>query len=112
MTLLDRFFVHTVMVETNLGTGPYGDTFAAPTAVRCFVDDAQDVVVTGTTVAVNDQTKIYAPPTAAPSTPPVAGQFAVNSRVTVNGQVTLVHNVKRRSSGALHLPDHVEVSVR
>jgi hypothetical protein len=105
MSKLDRFYVHTASVETFTGAGPRGDTFATAVNVACFVDDAQDVVVTGATLAVNDQTKIYAPLS-------TVATFAVNSRVTVNGVTALVRNVKRRSSGALNLPDHVEVSIR
>lgn len=101
-----------VSVETCSGSGPYGDTFLTATNVACFVDDAQDVSVGGTSVIVTDTTKLYADLKYAPSVTPTAGQFAVNSRVTVNGQSTRVVNVKRRASGTLGLPDHVEVTVR
>lgn len=110
--VLNTFFVNSVSVETSAGSGPYGDTFLNPVTVPCFVDDEQDVTVSGTTVAVADTTKVYADLAYAPASPPTAGQFAVNSKVTVNGQVCRVINVKRRDGGTLGLPDHVEVTVK
>lgn len=112
MTDLAVFYIHTVTVETSAGVGPYGDTWLPPVSVACFVDDEQDVTVSGTTVAVSDSTKVYADLAYAPDTPPIAGQFAPNSKVTVNGQVCRVVNVKRRSGDALGLPSHVEVTVK
>lgn len=107
------WWVHTVTVETCAGRTAAGMTYLPAKAVKCYIEDAQDVTVGGTTLAVIDKTVLYAAIDAAPSSPPVAGQFAVNSRVTVDGQVTQVVNVKRRSGSALGVDlDHVEVTVQ
>lgn len=112
MSEIDDFYVHTATVETYQGNGTYGDTWLPQVAVPCFADDGQDVTVNGTTVAVTDQTKLYADLAYAPDTVPTAGQFAANSKVTVNGQVARVVSVKRHSSADLGLPDHVEVTIK
>lgn len=110
--VLNRFYIHTATVQTCAGSGPYGDTFLPPVQVPCFADDAQDVQVQGTTVAVTDSTVVYADLAWAPSNPPTAGQFAPNSKVSVNGQDARVISVKRRSGDALGLPSHVQVSIK
>ncbi len=102
---LNEFYVHTASVQTYTGTGPRGDTFASAVAVACFVDDEQDVTLQGTTIAVSDLTKVYAPLSA-------ASLFTPASKVTVNGQQARVTAMKRHSSGALGLPDHVEVTIK
>lgn len=94
----------TITVEPLLGSSPYGATFGPPVELDAFVDDAQDVIVQGTTVAITDQTKIYTRLSA-------VGVLTTDSRVTVDGEVVRVESVKRRSSGGL-LPDHLEVTVR
>jgi hypothetical protein len=102
MSMISMFFVHTASVETLAGSGAYGDVYAAPVTVPCFADDGNHLVRATTGEEVVSSTAIYAP---------IANQsaFTVNTRVTVNGRVATVISVNARTSGALGLPDHVEV---
>lgn len=100
-----EMYVHTAAVQTYLGTGPNGDTFATTVNVPCFADDQQNVTVNGTSVAVTDATNLYADPSWLATLTP-------NSKVVVNGQSARVISVKRHLSGSLLLPDHLEVTIR
>lgn len=96
------FFVNTVSVETLTGEGAYGEVFAAPATVACFVDDSAHLIRNRQGEEVVSNTTIYADPTD-------AEKFPVDSRVTVNGRASRVITVNRLDSGPLGLPDHVEV---
>lgn len=102
MSAASLFFVNSVSVETLTGEGAYGDVFAAPVAVACFVDDAAHLIRNQQGEQVVSNTTIFADTV-------VAATFAVKSRVTVNGRVAQVITVNPYDSGALGLPDHVEV---
>jgi hypothetical protein len=99
------FYVHTAIVEKYLGTGAYGDSFAAPATISGFLDDDRKLVVSSTGEQVVSESTFY-------TYPANAALFTVDSRVTVNGRETRVIGVKRRDSGPLNLPDHVEVVLR
>lgn len=95
------FFVNTVDLETFQGTGAYGDSYAEPVSVTCFVDDGVHMVRNKTGEEVVSATTIYAPPG-------WEGSLVVDSRVTVNGRTAYVIAVNAHDSGPLGLPDHVE----
>lgn len=107
------WWVRSVTVETSAGRSASGETFLTAKAVACYYEDAQDVTVGSSILAVSDGTVIFAPISQAPDSPPIAGQFAVNSKVTVDGQVTRVVSVKRQVGSGLGVDlDHVEVLVK
>lgn len=101
MSALTALFVHTASVETFTGTGAYGATYAAPVTVKGFLDDGVVLVRTGTTDELTQKSIFFAALTDAPTLLP-------KSRITVNGRVALVSEVRRRDGGMLGLPDHVE----
>lgn len=103
MDIPDELLVHTVSVETYDGTNSYGDTFAPPTNVPCFVDDQRKLVLSpdgaqvvseATVLAKLDKTSTFTP----------------KSRVTLpDGRSSIVINAKRRDDGDMGAPQHVEV---
>lgn len=100
-----RFFVHTVTVETWLGTNGYGaDTFASPVTVPCFVEGKRRLVRNSTGAEVISETTLYTNPTS-------GALFAPDSRVTVNSVTTRVIVTATLTSGSLGLPDHVVVNL-
>lgn len=99
---IGMFFVHTATVETFEGSGAYGDVYAAPIEVPCFIDDSVQLVRGKTAEEVVSSTTVYADPS-------YASAFAADSRVTVNGRAAFVINANSLTSGPLGLPDHVEV---
>lgn len=104
MTGIAAFFVHTATVETFMGTGAYGDTYAAPVTVAGFLDDGVVLVRTGTSEQLVQKSIFYAALTD-------AAKLVPQSRVTVNGRASFVSEARRRDGGSLGLPDHVEVDL-
>lgn len=107
--MISRWFVHTVTVETFLGSSAYGDVFAAPVVLAppngCWVDNARKVVRNKDGVEVVSET------TLATSTTNVS-LFAPDSRVTINGVISRVIKANDGDSGTLQLPtDHLEVNL-
>jgi hypothetical protein len=98
------FYVHTAVVETSNGFGAYGDTFDAPYTLPCFVDDGSRLVLNSAGEQVVSTARLF-------TYPAHEGRFVPNSRVTVNGRVSRVVATHRRDSGALRLPDHIEVEL-
>ena len=96
------FFVNPVSVETLTGEGAYGQAFAAPVTVACFVDDSAHLIRNRQGEEVVSNTIIFADVLDAP-------KFPVDSRVTVNGRAARVITTNTLASGPLGLPDHVEV---
>ena len=104
MGALSVLFVHTASVETWLGAGAYGDTYAAPVSVAGLLDDGVVLVRTGTSEQLEQKSIFYAALSD-------AAKFVPDSRVTVNGRAAWVSAVRRRDGGSLGLPDHVEVDL-
>jgi hypothetical protein len=102
---LSTFMVHTVAVETLSGGGPMGDTYSDPTPVPCFVDEKRRYVrdstgnetVSETTLWVEDKTFYDA--------------FTPGSVVTHRDKISTVIGRSMLDSGALELPDHLEISL-
>lgn len=102
MSALDRCWVHTASVETFLGAGPTGDTYAAAVAVKGFLDDGVVLVQSAAGEQLVQKTIFFAALSD-------ADKFIPESRVTVNGLAAQVSTVRRRDGGSLGLPDHIEV---
>lgn len=94
---------HTVTVEAWQGEGPDGPRFAAPTTVRCFLDEEVRLVRAPDGTQVASSGTAYAPlETVAPAV----------SRVTLaDGRVTSVIAALRRDGGALPVPSHLEIQL-
>lgn len=102
---LADWYVHTAQVEMFLGTNGYGeDIFAAPVVVVCFLDEARKLVRDKTGAQVVSENTLATYPVSAPL-------FTPDSRVTVNGAESRVIKTKTGDSGALDLPDHIEVAL-
>lgn len=102
--VIEAFFVHTAEVQTFKGTGPRGDLYGDAVHVACFLDDGAVL----TPVAGGEQMASKTVLFAALSD---ADKFVPQSRVTCNGRAAQVVTVRRRDSGPLGLPDHVEVDL-
>ncbi len=99
------FFVHTATVEPFLNTSGYGiDLFGPAVTVACFADDTRHQIRSTSGELVISETTLYASVADAPT-------FAINSRVTVNGNVSRVMKVNTNDSGPLGLPDHCAVNL-
>lgn len=103
---LDVFWVHTVQVSTYRGTsGRAGDTWDTAVPVQCWVEDAIKLVRDTNGVEVVSSATIAGPLT-------VADLFKANSKVQLpSGREARVLTVSRGDSGALGLPDHIEVAL-
>lgn len=86
-----RLFTQTATVETYLGTGINGPTYAPAATVQCFINDCNKLVRSSTGEQVVASTIVYAPLA-------TVGAFAPRSRVTVNGRITQVIAAYRRDS--------------
>lgn len=106
---LAQFYVHTLTVETYEGEGSMGPQYAAPAVVPGFLDTTSELARTSTAdEASSARSMFYCDPT-------YAALFTVQSRVTSldlggDGAATVV-KVNALTSGALGLPDHVEVGL-
>jgi len=94
-------FQHSATVETFTGSGPNGDTYAAPVAKRGFLDDGVQLVATERGSQLVQASKWYTSLTD-------ADLYTPGTRIAVNGRTVVVDKVRRRSGGGLNLPDHLE----
>lgn len=110
MSDLDDFMVHTVTVRTLLGSGGMGQTWAPPAVLAppagVFVDDKRRLVRGPDAAEVVSETTVYDADVAR------AGLWAPGSRADLpSGRTATVIIAAVRTSGALELPDHVEVAL-
>ena len=110
MTALAGFWVHTVTVETYTGEGSLGPVYANPVTVTGFLDTVSDLARTGTVEEATSASSMFY------TDPSNAALFTVQTRVTSSalggdGKATVV-KVNSLTSGALGLPDHVEVALQ
>jgi hypothetical protein len=93
--VVDDMMVHTVTVETLNESGAYGDTFAAPRELRCYVRDRVQQVRSSTGEQVVSLTEL---------TVPIGDvdAYTPGSRVTVHGdRQALVVSRGRHDAGPL-----------
>ncbi|HJQ00083.1 MAG TPA: hypothetical protein VJ851_00655 [Jatrophihabitans sp.] len=103
---LDCFWVHEVQVSPYLGTsGRAGDLWDTAVPVMCWVEDAVKLVRDSNGAEVVSTATLAADlADAAP--------FTVNAKVLLpSGREARVLTVGRGDSGALGLPDHIEVAL-
>ena len=111
MSGIGRLFTQTVSVETLTGQGAYGDVFADPRTVQCFVQDRTKWTRDAQGEEVVSTSTIYAPIGASPDTPPTAGQFTPGSRVTLAGRTAYVISVARQDSAGPARIHHTAVEL-
>ena len=111
MTGIARLFTQSAAVETKTGVNALGDVYASPVAVPCFVQDGVKMIRTSSSEEVVSQVTLYAALDTSPTVPPVAGQFAAGSRVTVNGRVSYVIAAVRQDSAGPARIHHTAVSL-
>lgn len=97
----------TVTVEALVGSGGYGDTYAAPVQVSpCVVEDVRRMVRVQTADAAGREqlssTTVWAPP---------ATVCPAGSKVTVNGRTARVLAMSKLSAHGHDLPEHLEISL-
>lgn len=103
MSGIEDFYVHTVTVETHLGTGANGDVYAAPTVVTCYVDGSTQLIRNTNGEQVVSNTHVYCP---------IAdgAKFTPDSRVTLqSGRTAQVITTNQLDAPGLGLPEHTAV---
>jgi hypothetical protein len=104
-TDLEEFYVHTVTVEMYLGQNGYGeDQFAAPVDIIGWMDGTRRLVRDKDGQQIVSESLFCTYPVNAPL-------FVADSRVTYGGVAARVIRTNSLDSGALDLPDHVEVTL-
>jgi hypothetical protein len=102
---IEDFYVHTVTVETWLGTGAAGDVYQIPATVPGFLE--------GKNVLVRDATgqQVVASSTFYCSTADGA-KFTPDSKVTTGGRVSHVIGQNVNDAPGLDLPDHAAIYLK
>lgn len=96
---------HKVTVEAKQGEGPYGETYAAPVTVKCFLEQKTRLVRSAEGDEVVSSSTVYCQLDALTKPPP-------KSRVTLpDGTVTKVILAHRNDGGGLPTPDHFEIQL-
>jgi hypothetical protein len=91
---IEDFFVHTVVVETWLGTGAMGDVFQAPATVQGFLEGKTVLVRDSAGQQVVAQSTFYCAVTD-------GDKFTPDSRVTVAAPGSLAPSLTLTDSGTL-----------
>lgn len=106
-----RLFTQTVTVQTCTGSDSSGPLRATGVDVACYVEDSTRLIRDAAGQEVVSSTRVFAPLTTAPTVPPVAGQFTVDSLVTVNGRDAFVITSARRDGVGPSSAWHVEIAL-
>lgn len=102
MAVIPRFLLqHRVTVEALIGHTGKGQTFSAPTVVRCFVQNGQRLTRGATEQQVTANATIrFRPDVVCP----------VGSRITfAGGRTGIVLVANQQDGGRLPVPSHLEV---
>lgn len=102
--MLDDFYVHTVTVETKTGSGAYGDVYAAPVDVPCWLEPKRRLVRGKDGQEVLSSSFLSCDVVH-------AAVFTPDTRVTHDGKTAYVIGVNTFTSGPLGLPDHLEIDL-
>lgn len=103
MDELAEFWVHETTVRTHKGSGPYGETYADPVTVPCFVDARRQLVRDDDGREVTSEATITGPIEH-------GTRFLPESVTTVAGRERTVITLALRTGGPLDLPDHFEAT--
>lgn len=103
MDELEEFWVHETIVRTHIGSGPFGEEYAEPVTVPCFIDLRRQLVRDPQGREVTSEATILGPSQH-------AGLFTPESLVAVAGDERTVITVAHRESGPLSFPDHFEIT--
>ncbi|MGN8049551.1 hypothetical protein ACTJKO_07640 [Curtobacterium sp. 22159] len=103
-TDLDDFWVHTLTVQTYLGEGGNGTSYADPVDVPCFIDGGVKVVRTATGEQLVVNAPVYAPLEH-------AAALVAESKVSMRGATARILAATVYDSGSLDLPDHVQLTL-
>lgn len=105
MAEIPKFLLrHTASVEPLIGSGAYGETYAAARPVQCFAEDKRQLVRNPAGDEVVSETTLYCRLVH-------DADFPLDSRVSVNGRVAYVLRVARHDDGGLGAWQHLEVSL-
>lgn len=101
---LAEFYVHTVTVRTLTGGGAWGDEFADPVEVPCFIDHTRALVRNGAGAEVISEATLTC-------SPQDYQHFTPGTEVDLPDRTATVIKAGLADSGALDLPDHTEVTL-
>jgi hypothetical protein len=103
MSELAEWWVHTVAVEPRIGSGAYGDQWAAAQPALVFVEDVTQLVRDAGGTEVVSTTTVFADLD-------LANLFNLGALVTTSsGREARVISLSRFDSGSLDGLDHIEV---
>lgn len=109
MSDIDLFWIHTATIETFQGDGVTGPVYAAGVSITCLLDADEQLVLSPTGEQVtSSSTMLY---TAISNAALFTPGTRVTSTVLGGDNTAKVLKVNPLTSGALALPDHVEVSL-
>lgn len=100
---LTAFWQHETTVRTHEGHGPFGETYADPVTVPCFIEGRRQLVRDQNGREVTSEATIYGPAHR-------GDLFLPESTATVNGDERTIITLAKHYSGALDLPDHFEAT--
>lgn len=95
--------VHEITIENFAGSGTFGDTWAAPRTVKCWIEDANKLVTNGLGQQEVSTTQVLVDP---------GDEGPLKSRITLYGVSRTLIMVTRHTSGGLTFLDHVELMLR
>lgn len=102
MSELDSWWIHTVAVESKLGSGAYGERFSDPAPVLCRVDDDVNLIRDASGSEAVSSSTLFAPLS-------LADLFPLGSLVTTSsGHEARVLGIERHDGDPGGL-DHIEV---
>lgn len=102
---IEDFFVHSVSVETWLGTGAAGDIYAAPATVPGFLEGKNVLVRDATGQQVVANSTFYC-------SVADGAKFSPDSKVTTGARVSHVIGQNVNDAPGLGLPDHAAIYLK
>lgn len=103
MDELAEFWVHQTTVRTHKGSGPFGEEYADPVTVPCFVDARRQLVRDDSGREVTSEATVTGPVES-------TDLFLPESVTTIEGRERTVISLARHTGGPLDLPDHFEAN--
>lgn len=105
--LLAAWWRHPVTIARLTGSGPYGETWAEPTAHRAWVDDTRRMVRDATGTEVVSETTVLLP--AFTALVPVGSLLTLPA--AFGAREARVLAVTRHDGAGLPTPDHLELAL-